>query len=27
MICHRGKAEDVRDLVDVLRRRHIAQHL
>lgn len=27
MICHRGKAEDVRELVDVLRRRQIAQHL
>ena len=27
MICHRGKAEDVRDLVDVLRRRQIAHHL
>ena len=27
MICHRGQAEDVRDLVDVLRRRQIAQHL
>ena len=27
MICKRGATENVRDLVDVLRRRHIAQHL
>ncbi|MCX6141345.1 MAG: sugar phosphate nucleotidyltransferase [Candidatus Kapabacteria bacterium] len=27
MICRRGATERVRDLVDVLRRRHIAQHL
>ncbi|MBL0321606.1 MAG: mannose-1-phosphate guanylyltransferase [Ignavibacteria bacterium] len=27
MICKRGETENVRDLVDVLRRRHIAQHL
>jgi len=27
MICRRGESENVRDLVDVLRRRHIANHL
>lgn len=27
MICRRGQSENVRDLVDVLRRRHIANHL
>lgn len=26
LICKRGQAEDVRDLVDLLRRRHIAKH-